>query len=64
MSIDVRTRECYHIELAKQHVLELKRVIDHLHHKDYLNGLVDSMYHELEYQHELLRSPELSRLAE
>ena len=62
MSIDVRSRECYHIESAKQQVLELKRVAQHLNHRTYIDGLIDSLWNELEYQHELLRSPQLSQL--
>lgn len=62
MSIEVRTNECYHIEHAKRHVLELKNIASHLKHQSYVNGLIDSLYNELEYQHDVLRSPHLSQL--
>jgi len=62
MSIDVRTNECYHIEKAKRHVLELKSMVSQLKHQSYVDGLIDSLYNELEYQHDVLRSPHLSQL--
>lgn len=61
--IEVRTKECYNIELAKQHVHELMRITSGLNHQSYVKGLLDSLYQELEYQHDVLRSPALSRLA-
>lgn len=61
--ISVRTKECYNIELAKQHVHELMRITSGLNHQSYVKGLLESLYKELEYQHDVLRSPELSRLA-
>jgi hypothetical protein len=60
--IDVRTRECYVLEDAKNKVLDLMTTCKDIK-SDYLQGLLDSIYNELDYQHEMLRSPQLSQLA-
>lgn len=60
--IDVRTKECYVLEDAKNKVLDLMTTCKDIQ-SDYLQGLLDSIYNELDYQHELLRSPHLSQLA-
>ena len=61
--IEVRTKECYILELAKNHVVELIKLSKQMDHPSYLDGLLNSLYEELEYQHNVLRSPELSQLA-
>ena len=60
--IDVRTKECYILEDAKNKVLDLMTTCKDIK-SDYLQGLLDSIYNELDYQHEMLRSPQLSQLA-
>ena len=60
--IDVRTRECYLLEDAKNKVLELMNTCKKIE-SDYLEGLLDSLYNELDHQHELLKSPHLRELA-
>jgi len=60
--IDVRTKECYVLEDAKNKVLELMTTCRSVK-SDYVQGLLDSLYNELDYQHELLKSPHLSQLA-
>ena len=60
--IDVRTKECYVLEDAKNKVLDLMTTCKDIQ-SEYLQGLLDSIYNELDYQHELLKSPELSQLA-
>ena len=60
--IDVRTKECYVLEDAKNKVLDLMTTCKDIK-SDYLQGLLDSIYNELDYQHEMLRSPHLSQLA-
>jgi hypothetical protein len=60
--IDVRTRECYLLEDAKNKVLELMSTCKRIE-SDYVQGLLDSLYNELDHQHELLRTPQLRELA-
>lgn len=60
--IDVRTKECYILEDAKNKVLDLMTTCKDIK-SDYLQGLLDSIYNELDYQHEMLKSPQLSQLA-
>ena len=60
--IDVRTKECYVLEDAKNKVLDLMTTCKDIE-SEYLQGLLDSIYNELDYQHEMLRSPLLSQLA-
>lgn len=60
--IDVRTKECYVLEDAKNKVLDLMSTCKDVE-SEYLQGLLDSIYNELDYQHELLKSPHLSQLA-
>lgn len=60
--IDVRTKECYVLEDAKNKVLGLMTTCKDIK-SEYLQGLLDSLYNELDYQHEMLKSPQLSQLA-
>ena len=60
--IDVRTKECYVLEDAKNKVLDLMTTCKEIK-SEYLQGLLDSIYNELDHQHELLKSPHLSQLA-
>ena len=60
--IDVRTKECYVLEDAKNKVLDLMTTCKDIQ-SEYLQGLLDSIYNELDYQHEMLKSPQLYQLA-
>lgn len=61
-NIQVNTKECYILELCKNHVLELMKLSSQLDQTNYVEGLLDSLYNELDHQHELLKSPQLSEL--
>ena len=61
-NIHVNTKECYILELCKNHVLEMIKLSSQLDHQTYIEGLLDSLYNELDHQHELLKSPQLSQL--
>ena len=60
--IDVRTRDCYVLEDAKNRVLELMTITNNID-SDYIQTLLTQLYSELDYRHELLKSPHLSQLA-
>jgi hypothetical protein len=61
-NIQVNTKQCYLLELSKNHVVEMMKLSKELDQSTYINGLLDSLYNELDHQHELLKSPQLSQL--
>ena len=61
-NIEVNTKQCYILEVSKNHVVELMGLARQLNQSTYINGLLDSLYNELDHQHELLKSPQLSQL--
>lgn len=61
-NIEVNTKRCYVLEVSKNHVVEMMKLAQQLDQSTYINGLLDSLYNELDHQHELLKSPQLSQL--
>ena len=61
-NIEVNTKQCYVLEVSKNHVVEMMGLARQLNQSTYINGLLDSLYNELDHQHELLKSPQLSQL--
>ncbi len=61
-NIEVNTKQCYILEVSKNHVVEMMGLARQLNQSTYINGLLDSLYNELDHQHELLKSPQLSQL--
>lgn len=61
-NIEVNTKQCYILEVSKNHVIEMMGLARQLNQSTYINGLLDSLYNELDHQHELLKSPQLSQL--
>jgi len=59
--IDVRTRDCFVLEDAKNKTLDLMTTCKDIK-SDYLQNLLTQLYSELDYRHELLKSPQLSEL--
>ena len=61
-NIEVNTKQCYVLEVSKNDVVEMMTLAKQLDQSTYINGLLDSLYNELDHQHELLKSPQLSQL--
>lgn len=60
---EASTGECYTLVTAKRHVEDLFTICQKMENNDHLMSLLRSLYSELEYKHDVLRSPELSQLA-
>jgi hypothetical protein len=61
-NIEVNTKQCYVLEVCKNHVIEMIKLSKQIDQTTYIDGLLDSLYNELDHQHELLKSPQLSKL--
>lgn len=61
--IDVNRKECYTLVNAKQHVEELFTIAERIPNNERIKQLLRSLYCELEFKHDVLRSPELQVLA-
>ena len=60
--IDVSTQECYTLVKAKQHVEQLMSLTSKLERSTYVTKLLDQLYKELDYQHEVRKNPDLLKI--
>lgn len=61
--IEASTGKCYNVVVAKRHIEDLFIICQKMDNNDHLMRLLRHLYSELEYKHDVLRSPELSQLA-
>jgi len=62
--IDVSTQECYTLVKAKQHVEQLMSLTSKLERSTYVTKLLDQLYKELDYQHEVRKNPDLLKITQ
>ncbi len=60
--IDVSTQECYTLVKAKQHVEQLMGLTSKLERSTYVTKLLNQLYKELDYQHEVRKNPDLLKI--
>lgn len=60
--IDVSTQECYTLVKAKQHVEQLMGLTSKLERSTYITKLLNQLYKELDYQHEVRKNPDLLKI--
>tara|TARA_B100000123_G_C25384842_1_gene277486 strand:+ start:204 stop:419 length:216 start_codon:yes stop_codon:yes gene_type:complete len=60
--IDVSTQECYTLVKAKQHVEQLMGLTNKLERSTYVTKLLNQLYKELDYQHEVRKNPDLLKI--
>ena len=60
--IDVSTQECYALVKAKQHVEQLMGLTSKLERSTYVTKLLNQLYKELDYQHEVRKNPDLLKI--
>ena len=60
--IDVSTQECYALVKAKQHVEQLMGLTNKLERSAYITKLLNQLYKELDYQHEVRKNPDLLKI--
>ena len=62
--IDVSTQECFTLVKCKQHVEELISLSHKLERSTYITKLLNKLYKELDYQHEVRKNPDLLKITQ